>query len=325
MADIFDSTPFYAGVTTSAQDLAKTDDKDALKAAVPEASAQAAQKAPAIGESPFPTEEEREQFSIKAYRGIEVGLGTPDSLAKHAAQLAERYPDHLVLVQSGSFLHGYDKSAYALHVLKNYKLKLVGTQAEPNLRVGFPVGQFKRRLWPFMAEFGVPYVVALGSKQTGFEIYHAEMSTSPSDVMRSIDDNIIKQTLFDLQQRDEVMKANAKALITNSDAAEFKLKSVAQELDTLLLRDLAKLPRDHRAIVGENIRACMHGILNDVFRYGLAENKRNILFSLSGRIDLLKHYLIQVKQLNLPMKASFAQRAGLAVELGKLTGGLIRR
>jgi hypothetical protein len=77
-----------------------------------------------------PTNDEQVQFSISAYKGIDAGLGQSDPGAAIAAKLAERHPGHLILVQAGKFLHGYDRTAYALNVLKQYKLKLVGTAAD---------------------------------------------------------------------------------------------------------------------------------------------------------------------------------------------------
>lgn len=110
-----------------------------------------------------PTSEELEQFSLRAFNGIEAGLGQADPVASVSSKLEQKYPGHLILVQAGKFLHGYDTSAYALSVLKKYKLKLVGTAEQPHLRVGFPAGNFQRRLWPMVNEFGIPYVVALGT------------------------------------------------------------------------------------------------------------------------------------------------------------------
>jgi len=70
-------------------------------------------------QTPIPTREEETNFSIRAFKGIEVGLGQDDPLVEIARKLEERYPNHLILVQQGKFLHGFDKTAYALSVLKS--------------------------------------------------------------------------------------------------------------------------------------------------------------------------------------------------------------
>ena len=98
-------------------------------------------------EIPTPTTDEITQFSISAFKGVEAGLGQADPVATIAKKLESQHPGHLILVQAGNFLHGYDRSAYALATLKKYKLKLVGVATEPHIRIGFPVGNFKRRLW----------------------------------------------------------------------------------------------------------------------------------------------------------------------------------
>jgi hypothetical protein len=49
--------------------------------------------------TPHPTAAEAQQFSIKAYRGIEVGLGRDEPLASIAMALERQYPHHQVLVQ----------------------------------------------------------------------------------------------------------------------------------------------------------------------------------------------------------------------------------
>lgn len=51
--------------------------------------------------TPHPTSNEEIQFSIKAFRGISVGLGKDEPLVIMAQKLAQQYPHHLVLVQQG--------------------------------------------------------------------------------------------------------------------------------------------------------------------------------------------------------------------------------
>ncbi|NNM70208.1 MAG: hypothetical protein HKM00_09660 [Gallionella sp.] len=270
-----------------------------------------------------PTDEEQIQFSLRAFRGIEAGLGEADPIATIAQKLEAQHPGHLILVQAGKFLHGYDRTAYALATLKQYKLKLVGTTIEPHIRVGFPVGNFKRRLWIVVEEFGIPYVVALGTLASGRTIYVSSQPTGNNQVLESVSPQIIADVIYDLKQRGEVNKAAAKQLLANPDSTCFQLKAKAQDLDTQLLHDIIKMPRDLRATYGENLRSCIGRILHSVMAYGLEDNKPQLLKSLSADVDMLKHYLAQAPRLN-GLKLSFEHRAGLAVELGRLVGGLIR-
>ncbi|ADE12181.1 hypothetical protein [Sideroxydans lithotrophicus] len=270
-----------------------------------------------------PTAEELSQHSLRTFKGIEVGLGQADPIATIAAKLEEQYPGHLILVQAGKFLHGYDRSAYALAILKKYQLKLVGTAAEPHIRVGFPVGNFKRRLWTVVEEFGIPYAVALGTLAIGRTIYVSSQPTGNSQVLESVLPNVIADVIDDLKQRGEVNKAAAQQLLTNPDNTSFQLKTKAKELDLQLLQDIIKMPRDLRATYGENLRVCIGRILRGAMAYGLEDNKPQLLKSISADVDMLKHYLAQAPRLN-GLKLAFEHRAGLAVELGKLVGGLIR-
>lgn len=263
------------------------------------------------------------KFSIKAFKGIEVGLGQADPGVVLAQKLEQQYPDHLVLVQAGKFLHGYDKTAHALNTLKNYRLQLVGTAADPHIRVGFPAGNFKKRLWSMVDEFQTPYVVSLGSKATGYTVYVSELQNVNSSLLLAVSDQILLEVITDLRQRGEVNKASAKQLLTHPDSSGFKLKSQAQDLDTQLLQDIIKMPRDLRATWGENVRACMARLMRSIFAYGLEGNKPALLHAISTEIDLLKYYLTQATRLK-NLKFAFEHRVGLAVELGRLVGGLIR-
>lgn len=269
-----------------------------------------------------PTSEELEQFSLRAFKGIEAGLGQADPVASVSGKLEQLHPEHLILVQVGKFLHAYDKSAYALSVLKKYKLKLVGAAEHPHLRVGFPAGNFQRRLWPMVNEFGIPYVVALGTQSGGYTIYTSSQPVSNTNVLASVSPDIVREVIAELKQHGEVNKAMAKQMLENADHG-FMLKSKAQELDSQLLRDIIKLPRDIRSTWGESVRECMTRLMRGVFAYGLAENKPAVLRSLSADIDLLKHYIAQAQKLN-QVKLGFEHRAGLAVELGRLAGGMLR-
>lgn len=271
----------------------------------------------------FPTDDELVQFSIKAFKGIEVGLGQADPLASIAKKLEAQHPAHLILVQAGKFLHGYDRTAYTLNTLKQYKLKLIGTSGEPHIRVGFPAGNFKRRLWSMVEEFNIPYVVSLGSQAEGYTVYVSDQSDSNAAVLSAVSDQIIQEVINDLKMRGEVNKASAKQLLANPDTSGFKLKSQALDLDTQLLQDIIKMPRDLRVTYGENVRVCMARIMHAIFAYGMQDNKAKLLKSISADVDLLKHYLTQAPRLS-NLKFAFEHRVGLAVELGRLVGGLIR-
>lgn len=271
----------------------------------------------------IPTTGEQTELAIRTYKGIELGLGQADPGAAIAAKLEAAHPGHLVLVQAGKFLHGYDRTAYALATLKGYKLKLVGTAEAPHIRIGFPAGNFKRRLWPLVADFGIPWAVALGTQSAGHTVYVSDQPNGNASALSSVTDQIVSQVIDDLRQRNEVNKAAASELLTHPDTASFQLKTKACELDTHIIQDLAKMPREWRTTYGENLRACMARILHGVMAYGLEENKPVILRRLSADIDCLKHYLAQAQQLN-RFKIAFEHRAGCAVELGRLVGGLIR-
>lgn len=270
-----------------------------------------------------PTTDEVAKFSLRAYKGIEVGLGQSDPGASIAKILEAQYPDHLILIQAGKFLHGYDRTAYALHTLKQYKLKLVGTSSQPHIRVGFPAGNFNRRLWPMVQEFGIPYVVSLGSHAAGRTVYVTDSADLNASVFSGVSSTVVEDVINDLRMRGEVNKASAKALLANPDTSGFKLKSHAQDLDLQVLQDIIKMPRDLRVTYGENLRNCMARIMRGVFAYGLEDNKVLLLKAISADVDLIKHYLAQGQRLS-NLKVAFEHRVGLAVELGRLVGGLIR-
>jgi len=91
-----------------------------------------------MNQTQHPTGEEQTQFRISSFRGIEVGLGHADPMAIVSKKLEAKYPGHLILLQAGTFLHGFDRTAYTLNVLKKYKMKLIGATDDPHIRVGFP-------------------------------------------------------------------------------------------------------------------------------------------------------------------------------------------
>lgn len=270
-----------------------------------------------------PTDDDRQNFALRTVHDVELGLGAADPGAVTAARMAEAYPTYLVLIQAGKFLHAYDRSAYALHVLKQYRLKLVGSASEPHIRAGMPAGNFKRRLWSMVAEFGIPYVVALGTQATGHTLYVSDQPSSNAAVLDAVSPDVVQQVIADLRQRQALNTAAARDLLTQPDNAGFRLKAHAQELDAALLQDIAKLPRDLRSTYGENLRGVMGRIMQAVFAFGLADNKPRVLRALSADVDLLKHYIAQAPRLS-QVRFAFEHRAGLAVELGRLVGGLLR-
>jgi hypothetical protein len=270
-----------------------------------------------------PTDAELSGFGISKFRGIDIGLGQADPMTGIAAKLEQQYPHHLVLIQCGKFLHGFDRTAHALSTLKGYQLKLVGTTDEPHLRVGFPAGNFKSRLWSMVEEFGIPYVVALGTLAQGHTVYVSDQSSQQSTVLAAVTPEIVAQVIADLRQRGNLNKAAARQVLANPDSAGFKLKQQAQALDLQLLQDIIKMPRDLRVTYGENLRACMARLMRAVFAFGLDVNRAASLHAISADVDLLKHYLAQAPRLS-KLKFAFEHRVGLAVELGRLVGGLIR-
>lgn len=271
-----------------------------------------------------PTSDELTTLSLRTFKGIDVGLGQADPLATIAATLEAKYPGYMILVQVGKFLHGYDRTAYALHTLKHYKLRLVGTTAAPHIRVGFPAGNFKRRLWAMVEEFGIPYVVSLGSLAEGRTVYVSDRGDANAAVLSAVSDQVVANVINDLQVRGQLNTASAQQLLANPDTSGFKLKSHAQDLDTQLLQDIIKMPRDLRVTYGENLRTCMGRIMRAVFAFGLEDNKVAVLKSISTDVDLIKYYLAQGQRLS-GLKTSFEHRVGLAVELGRLVGGLLRK
>lgn len=274
-------------------------------------------------ESQIPTGAEVQQFSIHAYRGIEVGLGQADPMIDVSAEIEALHPGHLVLVQVGRFLHGYDRTAHALNTLKRYQLKLVNTSGAPHIRVGFPAGNFKKRLWSMVDEFQIPYVVYLGNRTDGYTLYMSSQAGANASVLLTISDKIVQDVIADLVARGQVNMAVTKQLLSNPDSAGFKLKSQAQDLDTQLTQDLIRMPRDVRTTFGENVRECMARVMRNVFAFGTAIDKGGVLRAISVDVDLLKHYLAQAHRLS-QIKTAFEHRVGLAVELGRLVGGLIR-
>src|SRR6185437_7026464 len=106
-------------------------------------------------QSDITKEDDDIKFNVTAFPGVSMGLGQDDPGATKAEHLAAQYPNHLILVQSGTFLHGYGKTAHILATMKGYKLQLVGKD-KAHIRVGFPEKNFKRRMHEISREFDTP-------------------------------------------------------------------------------------------------------------------------------------------------------------------------
>jgi len=269
-----------------------------------------------------PDQQEQHTYAI---HGIQVAFGAEDACVDISAGIEAQYPAHLVLIQSGNFLRGYNRNAYALHQLKSYRLMLAGTTAKPHLQAGFPLANHKKRLWPLLHDLGIPYVVALGNHDSGYTLHASSAPAGNSDVLAGTTDEIVWQVIEQLQAGKQLNQSTAKKLLAQPETAPFMLKEKAVDLDTALLGDILHLTRDQRTTWGESVRACMARFMHNVFAYGQADNKPQLLKKLSADIDLLKHYITQTKQLNAFKSKSFEHRVGLVVELGKIVGGLINK
>lgn len=247
---------------------------------------------------------------------VDITFGADDPHVDIANTLQQVYPNHLVLVQAGTFLQAFNQSAYLLHVLKGYKLKLAGTTASPHLRVGFPMANHKQRLWPLTDEHGLAYVI---HTKDGIELSNEDSST----LMETITPDIISQVLQDLITDKQLRTASMTKALASPNTQDFLFKTKASELDYQLLQDVMKLPRDIRATWGENVRQTMQRIMRNTFIYGHEDNKPQLLKQLSADIDLIKHYMCQAKTLK-RFTLAFEHRVGLVVELGRLVGGLQR-
>lgn len=255
---------------------------------------------------------------LKQIKGITIGLGEADPHVEISAKLDAQYPSHLILVQSGNWLHGFNKTAYVLHTLKQYKLTLAGPAKLPHLRIGFPLSNFKQRLWPMVDEFNMPYVVATTDK----EVYVCDSLTN-NNALDAVSDDIVAEVIEQLRTDKQLKTASTAKILTNPKVDEFIFKTKAIELDTQLLQDLIKLPRDMRVTWGENVRQTTQRIMRNTYLYGNEDNKPQLLKKLSADVDLLKHYITQAQRLN-RFKIAFEHRVGLAVELGSILGGMIR-
>ncbi len=253
----------------------------------------------------------------KSITGIDIAFSADNPHVDIANTLQAAYPHHLVLVQAGTFLQAFNKSAYALHVLKQYKLRLAGPAKAPHICAGFPAANYKKRLWPLLDEHNLSYLV---HSAQGLEICDAPVQ---SIMLDTISDNIVHEVIADLISHKQLKTAAAAKALANPNTQEFIFKSKAEALDYQLQLDCLKLPRDLRTTWGENVRETMQRIMRNTYLYGNDDNKPQLLKQLSADIDLLSHYIRQAQTLN-RFKLAFEHRVGLVVELGRILGGLQR-
>lgn len=248
---------------------------------------------------------------------LDISFSADDPHVEIANALQQAYPHHLILIESGKFLQAFNKSAYALHVMKQYKLRLAGPAKAPHLTAGFPVANYKAKLWPLVDQQNLSYLV---HTKTGLDICDA---TVPSIALSAISDDIVDEVIANLISHKQLNTAAAAKALANPNTQDFIFKTKAEELDYQLLEDMIKLPRDIRATWGENVRKTMQRIMRNTYLYGNEDNKPQLLKQLSADIDLLRHYISQAKALN-RFKYAFEHRVGLVVELGRILGGLQR-
>lgn len=234
-----------------------------------------------------------------------------------ALALQAKYPNHLVLIHNGNFLRAFNQSAYVLHVLKKYQLQLGGPKIKPHLMAGLPVGNYKKSLYPLERDHQLAYVIHAKNKPLVFS------DNDPAPVFQSLPTDIVNQVIQDLIKGQDLKTAATAKQLAEPQVQDFMFKNRAIAMDNQLLKDILKLPRDLRVTWGENVRVTMQNIMRNTFMYGQADNKPKLLKVLSADIDLLCHYLSQAQGLS-RLKIPFDHRAGLAVELGCLLGGLIR-
>lgn len=270
-----------------------------------------------------PTEEELKEYGLTLRNGVELQLGKQDPLIKSAVSISEQYPHHLVLIQSGNFLHAYNKSAYFLHKLKNYKLQVVGTEIKPAIRCGLPVAGHKRRLWQVCRDFGVPYLVAIGSK--GNHELHINNEAVASSLMDDIPDDIVDKLIDELSQTDRLRTTRAVQMLLKPEQVTFRLKQVGNSLYQILHKDLERFPKNQRYFIGRDIADCLARLLRNIYAYALSEKKLQILQQLSCEIDLLKMYIQTIFQKEIIDPAKFSARSAIAIELGNIIGGLLAK
>ena len=273
-----------------------------------------------------PTEDEIRDYAITLKNGIEIGLGKNDPGIRLAAKIEVEYPHHLILLQDGAFLHSYGRSAYFLYKLKKYKLRVVGPENLPNIRCGMPVAAHKRRLWHVVADFKVPYVIALGNR-AAYELHVSNADVSYS-LMDEIPQDIVKSTIDGLFQTDRLRVSKAVQILLNPAQRTFRLKEVAITLYKEVIQKISTLPTNHRYFIGKDIGDCLGRILRLIYGYVRSADRFRTLSTLSGEIDLLKEFLVALHHIGKPplLKGTqFSLWTAMAIELGDLTGGLLQK
>lgn len=271
-----------------------------------------------------PTEGEITDYAITLKNGVELGLGKQDPGIRLAAKIEAEYPHHLILLQDGSFLHAYGRSAYFLHKLKKYKLRVVGPENAPSIRCGLPVTAHKRRLWHVIADYKVPYVVALGNR-ADYQLHVSKAEVTQS-LMDDIPANIVESVIEGLCQTDRLRVSRAVQILMNPAQRTFRLKEVAITLYKEIIQKISTLPINYRYFLGKNIGECTERILRLVYGYALANDRVRTLSRLSGEIDLLKDLLVTMHNIGKPPLLNgthFSMWSAMAIELGDLTGGLL--
>lgn len=273
-----------------------------------------------------PSESEISDYVLTLKNGVELGLGKQDPGIRLAAKIEERYPHHLILLQDGFFLHAYGRSAYFLYKLKKYKLRVVGPENAPSIRCGMPVSAYKKRLWHVIADYKVPYVVALGNRAD----YHLHISREDvqQSLMDDIPENIVHSVIEGLTQTDRLRVSRAVQVLLNPAQRSFRLKAVALTLYKEVIQKISTLPMNHRYFIGKDISECVSRVLRLVYGYALTKEKVRLLSSLSAEIDLLREFITVMHSIGKPSLLNgtlFSTWSAMTIELGDLTGGLLQK
>lgn len=278
-----------------------------------------------------PTDVEQQEHILTLRNGVELGLGHEDPLKNIAAKLAKKFPHHLILVQAGSFLHAYSRSAYYLHKLRGYKLRIVGQETAPEIRCGLPVRGHKKSLWNACADYRVPFVVALGQK--GDFKLHISRADVDSSLMDQIPEGMVQNLVEDLCQTDRLRTARAAQILLNPTQTTFRLKQVTAELYQKLHETIHRFPMDQRYFRGKDTAECMYRLMRLVHDYATSEQRSLVLRKISSESDLLKSLFQSLhnkeprggQKVQLINSRQFGEWSALAVELGNLVGGLLRK
>ena len=270
-----------------------------------------------------PTDQERKDYALTLRNSVELGLGREDPLIKTSAMVFKKYPHHLVLIQAGGFLHAYGKSAYFLHKLKGYRLRVVGPEAAPSIRCGLPVSRHRRSLWHVFADYKVPYVVALGSR--GNYQIHVSREETNSSLIDEIPDTIVEQLVAELSQTDRLRTARAAQILLRPEQSTFRLKQAVDQLYEETHKDLKRMPRDLRVFVGQDLADCLGRIIRLVYGFSSSDDRIDLLKRLSGDIDLYRYFLDHWRKVGKLNNDKFNLRAALIIEMGSLVGGLINK